>query len=92
MSPLKRMSAFLIESIFLAIIGGAIGCLLALPMNGFSAGTGGPGFSELAFAFKITGRVLLTGMIFAVAMGLIGGLLPAIRAARLPISSSLREA
>ena len=91
-SRFSVLSAFLIESIFLAIIGGAIGCLLALPMNGFSAGTGGPGFSELAFAFKITGRVLLTGMIFAVAMGLIGGLLPAIRAARLPISSSLREA
>ena len=91
-SRFSVLSAFLIESVFLAIIGGIIGCVLAFPMNGFSAGTGGPGFSELAFAFRITGRVLSVGMIFAVIMGVIGGLLPAIRAARLPISSSLREA
>ena len=91
-SRFSVLSAFLIESVFLAIIGGLIGCLLALPMNGFTTATGGPGFSELAFAFKITGRVLLVGMIFAVVMGVIGGLLPAIRASRLPISSSLREA
>lgn len=92
-SRFSVLSAFLIESVFLAIVGGLIGCLLALPMNGFSAATGNTAsFSELAFAFKVTGRVLLIGMIFAVAMGIIGGLLPAIRAARLPISSSLREA
>ncbi|MCI0349683.1 MAG: ABC transporter permease [Acidobacteriales bacterium] len=91
-SRFSVLTAFLIESVFLAIVGGLIGCLLALPMNNFSAGTGGPGFSELAYAFKITGRVLVFGMVFAISMGVIGGLLPAIRAARLPISSSLREA
>ena len=87
------LAAFLIESVFLALIGGAVGCLLALPMNGYSTGTGQTAsFSELAFAFRITPDIMLTCMIFAGAMGVIGGLLPAFRGARLPITSALREA
>lgn len=85
--------SFLIESVILATIGGAIGCLLAFPMNGFSTGTGQTqSFSEIAFAFRITPDIVLTGMTFAVVMGVLGGLLPALRGARLPITSALREA
>jgi len=87
------LTSFLIESVILAIIGGAIGCLLAFPMNGFSTGTGQTqSFSEIAFNFRITPGIVLVGMGFAVAMGVLGGLLPALRGARMPITSALREA
>ena len=87
------LSSFLIESVFLALVGGALGCLLALPMNGFSTGTGQTqSFSEIAFAFRITPEIMLTGMVFAAVMGIVGGLLPAFRGARLPITTALREA
>jgi putative ABC transport system permease protein len=87
------LSSFLIESTFLALVGGAVGCLLALPMNGFSTGTGQTqSFSEIAFAFRITPGIMLTGMTFAAVMGIVGGLLPAFRGARLPITTALREA
>jgi putative ABC transport system permease protein len=85
--------SFLIESVILAAVGGAIGCLLAFPMNGFSTGTGQTqSFSEIAFAFRITPAIVMTGMTFAVLMGVLGSLLPALRAARMPITSALREA
>lgn len=85
--------SFLIESVILALIGGAIGCLLAFPMNGFSTGTGQTqSFSEIAFNFQITSGIVLRGMIFAVVMGILGGLLPALRGSRMPITSALREA
>ena len=87
------LGSFLIESVFLALIGGALGCLLALPMHGFSTGTGQTqSFSEIAFAFRITPEIVMTGLVFAVIMGVLGGLLPAFRAARLPITTALREA
>jgi putative ABC transport system permease protein len=87
------LGSFLIESIFLALIGGAIGCLLALPMNGYSTGTGQTAsFSELAFAFRITPEIMTFCMVFAALMGIVGGLLPAFRGARLPITTALREA
>ncbi len=85
--------SFVLESVFLAVIGGAVGCLLAFPMNGFSTGTGQTqSFSEIAFAFAITPSIVGWGMLFALLMGLVGGLLPALRAARLPITTALREA
>jgi putative ABC transport system permease protein len=84
--------SFVFESILLALAGGLVGCLLALPMNGFTTATAGANFSEVAFAFRITSTALGIGLLFAVAMGLLGGLLPAFRAARLPITSALREA
>jgi putative ABC transport system permease protein len=87
------LASFLIESVILAVVGGAIGCLLAFPMNGFTTGTGQTqSFSEIAFAFRITPEIVLIGMAFAVAMGVLGGLLPALRGARLPITSALRAA
>ncbi len=85
--------SFVTESVFLAVVGGALGCLLALPMEGFTAGTGQTqSFSELAFAFRITPEIIIVGMGFAVLMGILGGLLPAFRAARMPITKALREA
>lgn len=86
------VTSFLIESMVLALAGGVLGCLLAFPMNGFSTGTGQTqSFSEIAFSFRITSDILLGGMIFALVMGVIGGLLPALRGARMTISSALRE-
>jgi ABC-type lipoprotein release transport system permease subunit len=85
--------SFVLESVFLALIGGLLGCLLALPANGMTGATGNTaGFAELAWAFKVTPPLLIGGMTFALAMGLAGGLLPAFRASRLPITSALREA
>jgi len=86
------LTSFMIESIFLAFIGGVVGCLLAFPMNGFSTGTGQTqSFSEIAFAFRITPEIVMTGLAFALVMGVIGGLLPALRGARRPITVALRE-
>jgi len=85
--------SFVLESMFLALLAGLLGCLLAFPMNGFSTGTGQTqSFSEIAFAFRITPEILLVAMGFALLMGLLGGLLPAWRGARLPITIALREA
>jgi putative ABC transport system permease protein len=85
--------SFVMESVLLAGVGGVLGCILALPMNGFTTATGQTNsFSELAFAFRITPNIVVTGIVFAVVMGLVGGLLPALRASRLPITTALREA
>jgi putative ABC transport system permease protein len=92
-SRLSILVAFVLESTLLALVAGVIGCLLAFPMNGFSTGTGQTdSFSEIAFAFQLTPTILLIGMGFALLMGIVGGFLPAFRGARLPITSSLREA
>ncbi len=85
--------SFVVESVTLALLGGAVGCLLAVPMNGYSTGTGQTqSFSEIAFDFRITPPIVGVALAFAVIMGIVGGLLPAVRAARLPITSALREA
>jgi ABC-type lipoprotein release transport system permease subunit len=84
--------AFLIESVLIALVAGAIGCALGLLANWLpTAATGNVTFSELAFAFTVTPRSLAIGMTFALVMGFAGGLLPAIRAALLPITKALRE-
>jgi len=92
-SRFSILVSFVLESVLLALIGGILGCLAAFTMNGYTAGTGQTqSFSEMAFAFRITPNVLIFGIVFAVLMGLIGGLLPAFRAARMPITRALREA
>jgi len=92
-SRLSILLSFVMESVLLALIGGVLGCLLAFTMNGYTAGTGQTqSFSEIAFAFKITPQVLVFGIVFAVLMGFVGGLLPALRASRMPITRALREA
>jgi putative ABC transport system permease protein len=84
--------SFMIESLLIAFAGGVVGCLAVLPLNGFTAGTmNWQTFSHLAFAFQVTPGLLLAGMIFALFMGFAGGVLPAIRAARLQVAHALRE-
>jgi putative ABC transport system permease protein len=84
--------SFLIEALLISFVGGAIGCLAVLPLNGFTTGTmNWQTFSHLAFAFLITPDLLFGGIIFALAMGVAGGLLPAIHAALRPISAALRS-
>ena len=84
--------SFLVESLFISILGGAIGCMAILPLNGFTASTiNWSTFSHLAFAFQVTPALMLKGMIFAVFMGFVGGLFPSLRAARLPVAVALRE-
>jgi len=81
------------ESIALAAIGGAIGGVLAyVAFNGYQTSTMNfSTFSQVAFAFQVTPQLLGMGLTYALIMGLIGGLFPALRAARLPIPSALRE-
>ena len=87
------LTSFLIESVLLALLGGAIGCLLALPVRSFTTGTMSYAtFSELAFRFQVTPAMLLAGLLFAAFMGLVGGFFPARKAATMPIVDSLREA
>jgi putative ABC transport system permease protein len=90
-SRMAILTAFVMESTFLAIVGGAVGCLIALPANGITSAAGGANFAEVAFAFRITGTAITVGMVLAVLMGFAGGLLPSVRAARLPITGALRE-
>jgi putative ABC transport system permease protein len=87
------IASVLAESLVLGGIGGVIGAAAAyLAFNGYQTSTmNWQTFSQVAFAFRVTPALAATGLIYALAIGLIGGLLPAIRAARLPISSALRE-
>jgi putative ABC transport system permease protein len=84
--------SFLIEALLISLVGGLLGCLAVLPLNGFTTSTMNfQTFSNLAFAFKITPQLMVQGIIFALVMGVIGGLLPAIRAAAQPVASALRS-
>ncbi|HKP29214.1 MAG TPA: ABC transporter permease [Gemmatimonadales bacterium] len=76
-----------------AVLGGALGCLIALPINGLvTSTTNWASFSEVAFAFRVTPALLLNGMIFAVVMGIVGGLMPARAAAKQHVVDALRQA
>ena len=89
--PRSIMASFLAESAVIAFVGGIIGCLLALPINGVvTSTTNWASFSEIAFAFRVTPQLLLAGIIFAVVMGLVGGFFPARRASKLPVIQALR--
>jgi putative ABC transport system permease protein len=83
----------LAESLLLAFVGGAIGAGLAwLFFDGYKAATlNWVSFSQITFAFDVNTQLLLLGIMFAMLIGLIGGLLPAIRAARQPVATALRE-
>ena len=84
--------SFLIEAFLISFVGGAIGCLAVLPLNGLTTATmNWQTFSNMAFAFKITSGLLVGGIIFALVMGLLGGLPPALRAAARPVAIALRE-
>ena len=89
--PRSVLASFLTESALIAFVGGIIGCLLALPINGVvTSTTNWASFSEIAFAFRVTPKLLLSGIIFAVVMGVVGGFFPARRASRLPVIQALR--
>ena len=84
--------SFLFEALLISFLAGIIGCMAVLPLNGLTTQTMNfQTFSNLAFAFKITFGLLLLGVLFALVMGVLGGLLPAVRAALRPVAVSLRE-
>ncbi len=84
--------SFIFEALLIAFIGGAVGCLAVVPLNGVTTSTMNmQTFSHLAFAFRITPPLLAIGLVFALLMGLVGGVPPALRAATRPIATALRE-
>jgi putative ABC transport system permease protein len=86
--PRSVLASFLAESALIALAGGLIGALLALPINGMiTSTTNWVSFSEIAFTFRVTSALLL---VFALVMGLVGGFFPARRAARQPVVQALR--
>ncbi len=90
--PRSILASFLAESTVIALIGGVIGCLIALPVNGIVASTTNwASFSEVAFAFRVTPGLLGAGMAFAAVMGLVGGYLPARQAARMQVVEAIRR-
>jgi putative ABC transport system permease protein len=85
------LAGFLIEGAFLALLGGVLGCAFSFVFNGWSVGTlSFETFSESVFDFSITPTLVAQGLAFSVVVGLVGSLLPAIRAARLPVISALK--
>ena len=86
------LSSFVLEAVILALMGAAIGIVLMLPFNGMTTGTSNPvTFSEAIFSLRMTTGVITTATIFAVVMGLFGGLAPAWHAARQDILNALRD-
>ncbi len=86
------VSSFVVEALLISFLGGVLGCISVLRLNGFTTGAmNWQTFAHMAFAFRITPGLLVTGVIFALLMGLLGGVPPAIRAARLPVATALRE-
>jgi len=77
----------------LALLGGLLGAFLAFALfNGMTVSTLGGGFTQVVFAFKVTPDLLVRGVIISLAIGFIGGLLPALHAARIPVTTALRAA
>jgi putative ABC transport system permease protein len=85
------LTTFVFEGVLLALVGGALGCLLSFLMQMLTTSSTTASMSEVVFAFRVTTVDLVYGLLFAAIMGIIGSLLPALRAARLPIISALRE-
>jgi putative ABC transport system permease protein len=84
--------SFLFEALLIAFVGGIIGCIAVLPLNGLTTNTMNfQTFANVAFAFKITFDLLLLGVVFGLMMGVLGGMLPAVRAATRPVALALRE-
>jgi putative ABC transport system permease protein len=91
--PFSVLMSTIIESTLLALVGGLVGGALAyLIFNGFRVSTlNGASFSQVVFNFAVTPDLLIQGIVTALIIGLLGGLFPAIRAARLPVAQALRE-
>ena len=90
--PFTVLLSTLVESVLLALIGGVIGAAVAyLVFNGFQVSTLGASFSQVVFDFAVTPDLLAQGLYAALIIGAVGGLFPALRAARLPVAQALRE-
>ena len=90
--PLAIFLSFLFEATLLGLLGGIVGALLVLPLNGIQTGTTNfQTFTEVAFGFRITSSVLLTAIVFSLVLGVFGGTLPALRAARMTPTNALRR-
>ena len=88
---LPVVTAVMLETMLLALLGGLLGAALAwLVFNGYTVSTLGQNFSQVVFQFKVSPALLWTGLKWALGIGLVGGLFPALRAARLPVSEALR--
>jgi ABC-type lipoprotein release transport system permease subunit len=85
------LASFFIESVLLAGLGGVLGCLLVMPLNGITTAVGNSNFAETAFDFYVTPKIMLVGIAFAATLGCAGGLFPARNAARKEILTALRE-
>jgi putative ABC transport system permease protein len=86
------VAGFLIEGAFLSCLGGILGCVLSLAMNGYAVGTlNFSTFSETVFEFRITPWLMLKGILFSVLVGVTGTFLPALRASRLPVIVALKS-
>lgn len=84
--------SFIVEALLISFLGGLLGCLAVLPLNGLTTSTmNWQTFSNLAFAFRVTPYLLLGGIAFALLMGLVGGVPPAVRAATRPVAAALRS-
>ena len=84
--------SFVFEALCIATVGGLLGCAAVLPLNNLTTGTiNWQTFSHLAFAFRVTPLLLCSGLLFALVMGVVGGVPPALRAARQHIAVALRE-
>ena len=82
----------MLEALLLAVAGAVLGALLAyLLFNNLSVATLGQNFTQVVFSFKVTPQLVVRGLIIALIIGMVGGFLPALRAARLPVTTSLRE-
>ena len=90
---LPVVTAVMLETMLLALLGGLLGAGLAwLVFNGYTVSTLGSNFSQVVFQFKVSPALLWTGLKWALGIGLVGGLFPALRAARLPVTEALRAA
>ncbi len=91
-APIAVMTSFLLESLVLAVAAGALGILLAMPINGLSTTFGNfLTFSTLAFSFHVTFAIVIEALIFAAVMGVVGGWLPARQAMKMPVVDALRS-
>lgn len=86
------LRSFMFESIVLSLLGGILGCLLALPLNGLTTAVGSfQSFSEIAFKFRVGILAIVVGLAFSAIIGALGGFLPALAASRRDLLKALRE-